>query len=163
MWRPHLNRKLFYMSRKILLGLLLVLIAVQFVRPERNTSETFITTNDISHTVAIPGDVHDIFRKKCYDCHSNNTSYPWYVNIQPVGWWMGGHIKEGKEELNFSEFKTYDKKKADHKLEEVYEEIVEGHMPIGSYTITHRDAEVTPEELEKIGSWLRSLGIHVKG
>ena len=151
------------MIKKILVGLLVVFIIIQFFRPERNVSEVAITDNDISKTVAISGEVHEVFRNKCYDCHSNNTAYPWYVNIQPVAWWMASHIDEGKEELNFSEFKTYDKEKADHKLEEIYEEIAEGNMPITSYTIIHRDAKVTPEELEKIAGWLRSLNIAIKG
>ena len=151
------------MAKKIILALAAIFVIIQFFRPERNTSDVLITENDISKTVAITTEVHDIFRKKCYDCHSNNTTYPWYVNIQPVGWWMDGHIDEGKEELNFSEFKTYDKKRADHKLEEIYEEIAEGHMPIASYTITHRDAKITPDELEKIAGWLRSLNVPIKG
>lgn len=151
------------MIKKLLVALLALFIIIQFFRPERNVSEAAITDNDISNAVAISGDVHEVIRKKCYDCHSNNTNYPWYVNIQPVGWWMAGHVNEGKEELNFSEFKTYDKEKADHKLEEIYEEIAEGHMPITSYTFTHREARVTPEELEKISGWLRSLNIAIKG
>lgn len=151
------------MIKKLLVALLALFIIIQFFRPERNVSEAAITDNDISNAVAISGGVHEVIRKKCYDCHSNNTNYPWYVNIQPVGWWMAGHVNEGKEELNFSEFKTYDKEKADHKLEEIYEEIAEGHMPITSYTFTHREARVTPEELEKISGWLRSLNIAIKG
>ena len=109
------------MVKKVLLVLLAIFVAIQFVRPKRNISEVLITENDISNTVVISGEVHDILRKKCYDCHSNNTTYPWYVNIQPVGWWMAGHVDEGKDELNFSEINKKQKKLAKHKLDEIYD------------------------------------------
>lgn len=75
---------------------------------------------------------------------------------------MASHIHEGKEELDFSEFKTYSAKRAAHKLEEISEEIAEGNMPIDSYLWIHSDAKVTPDELREINSWIASLGIRVK-
>ena len=113
-------------------------------------------------TYGIPEAVHNILVQKCYDCHSNNTTYPWYSNIQPVGWWMYGHIDHAKEHLNFSEFKTYAEKKANHKLEELSEMVTEGEMPLASYLIAHREAKVTPEEVAMINNWIQSLGIKIK-
>ena len=55
----------------------------------------------------MPDSVKVILQNACYDCHSNNTRYPWYVNIQPVGWWMSGHIADARDGLNFSEFGGY--------------------------------------------------------
>jgi len=89
--------------KKILLVILIVFIAIQFIIPARNTSGQVLPT-DITKTVNIPDKVLDVFKNSCYDCHSNNTRYPWYVNIQPMGWVMASHIKNGKENLNFSEF-----------------------------------------------------------
>src|SRR5690606_36909495 len=91
--------------------------------------------------------------------HSNNTVYPWYTNIQPIGWWMASHINEGKEELNFSTFGTYAKERADHKLEEIIEVLDEGTMPLQSYLWMHGDAAVTQEESQLITAWIISLGI----
>lgn len=92
--------------RTILIVLLIALIIIQFIRPKKNISEG-IAANDISSKYAIPTDVNDILKVSCYDCHSNNTAYPWYWNIQPVMWFMNGHINEGKRHLNFSIFTTY--------------------------------------------------------
>jgi hypothetical protein len=147
------------MAKKIILILLAVLVIIQFIRPERNVSEEIITARDISKVHPIPENVHQILIKKCYDCHSNNTNYPWYINFQPVGWWLAHHIDEGKEELNFSEFSTYDKKKADHKLEEVGEVLEDGSMPLESYTLIHTEAKISAEEKEAINTWLKSLPI----
>jgi hypothetical protein len=146
------------MAKKILIGLLVVVLLMQ---PTKNQSETR-AENDISTVYALPAGVHETFEKKCYDCHSNNTQYPWYVHIQPIGWWMASHIKEGKDELNFSEFKTYEPKRAAHTLEEISEEIGGGHMPIESYTWLHPEAKVTADERKAINGWIASLGIKVK-
>src|SRR6187402_914348 len=118
--------------KKILIGILGALVIIQFIRPTKNESETVITANDISKVYAMSESVQQILVNKCYDCHSNSTQYVWYYNIQPVAWWMAHHIDEGKDELNFSEFKTYPEKKAIHKLEELSEAVNEGWMPIDS-------------------------------
>lgn len=149
------------MKKKILIGLLIIVVLMQVMQPTKNQSE-LLSPNDISKVYALPAGVHETFVEKCYDCHSNNTKYPWYVHIQPIGWWMASHVKEGKDELNFSEFGTYDTKRANHKLEEVSEEIAEGHMPIDSYLWLHGESKVNNEELKAINSWIASLGIKVK-
>ena len=91
------------MVKKVLIFLLVVFIIIQFFRPEKNQNDQ-ILASDITHVVTVPDSVMGILKVACYDCHSNNTRYPWYNNIQPVAWWMKDHIDEGKRELNFSEF-----------------------------------------------------------
>ena len=146
------------MLKKISLTFLAVLIIIQFIRPGKNT-DSGPHPGDIGNTYALPGGVHDVLKNKCYDCHSNNTSYPWYTNIQPIGWWMASHIKEGKGELNFSTFSEYAKDQADHKLEEIIEVLEEEAMPLKSYLWMHPDAAVTHEESQLIKTWINSLGI----
>ena len=150
------------MIKKILIGLLLLAVIIQLLQPTKNISDGPFE-NDISKAYLVPVDIQNVITQKCYDCHSNNTQYPWYIHIQPIGWWMASHIKEAKDELNFSEFKTYDKKKADHKLEEVMEVLEDGAMPIKSYLWIHSDAKVSPEEVKAINTWIQSLGIVPEG
>lgn len=150
------------MVKKIAVGLLVLLLAIQFIRPAKNVAEG-LSAEDISVVYpAMPKEIHALLQKKCYDCHSNNTAYPWYSTVQPVAWWMNSHIVEGKEELDFSNFAAYEKKKADHKLEELVEVVTEGEMPLKSYTLIHRDAIVTPEEAIAIRTWVSSLGIMIE-
>lgn len=144
--------------RKIGILLLMLLVVMQFIQPKKNRAEG-LGEGDISNVYALPDGLHELFRKKCYDCHSNNTRYPWYFNVQPIGWWLAAHVHDGKEHLNFSEFKRYDAKKANHALEEIGEVIEEGSMPIKAYTMFHADSKITPEEAAKINAWLASLEI----
>lgn len=96
--------------RVILFSVLVVFVLIQFIRPARNrSSQTF--PHDITNLYAVPQDVQTILKDACYDCHSNNTRYPWYVDIQPVGWLLAKHVRDGKEELNFNEYGFYSSKR----------------------------------------------------
>lgn len=142
-------------TRKILLAVLAVIVLIQFIRPEKNISATE-SKNDIFLKYPASDSVKSLVRTSCYDCHSNNTEYPWYTEIQPIGLWMNHHVEEGKGELNFSEFLTYNPKKADHKLDEATDEIKEGEMPITSYTLIHHNAKLLPEQRKEVIAWIQT-------
>lgn len=142
------------MIKKILLGLLVVFIALQFFQINKKPIE-FDASQDFFTTVEAPEDLKMLIRDACYDCHSHETTYPWYASIQPVGWWLKDHIDHGKGELNFSEWTTYPARKAGHKLEECYEEVEEKHMPLKPYLITHSEARMTDEQRAAVVAWFK--------
>lgn len=143
------------MIRRILLVLLLALVAIQFFRPTRNNG-TVTGPNDFTKVVQVPEQVMTILNVSCMDCHSNHTEYPWYTNIQPIGWWMQHHVDEGREELNFSEFKNYPVKKQKHKLHECEEMIEENEMPLSSYTMMHSDAVLNETQKKVLIDWIHT-------
>lgn len=142
--------------KKILIVLLFALVVIQFIRPEKNQSAEK-TANDILAMYPPDTETAGLLDKACNDCHTNNTKYPWYSNIQPVAWWLADHVKEGKQHLNFSEFGTYRLRKQYHKMEEVIEQVKEGEMPLNSYTWTHGDARLTTEQKAQITGWAQSV------
>jgi len=144
------------MRRRILLIIIIILIAIQFIRPAKNQSND-VLTSEISHVYTVPQNVSVILKKACNDCHTNNTVYPWYAQIQPVGWWLNHHIEEGKDELNFNEFGAYAVPRQYHKLEEVVEQVKEGEMPIWSYTLIHTNAKLTDEEKQTLINWAQGI------
>lgn len=133
--------------------LLGVFVVIQFIRPTKNVGKVH-GDNDINHVVNVPENVEAILVKACYDCHSNNTNYPWYTNIQPFGWWIQHHVDEGIEELNFSEYKNYKLKRQRHKLHECEEMIEEDEMPLNSYLWIHSEAKLTKEEKQALITWV---------
>jgi hypothetical protein len=143
--------------RKIGILLLSILVVIQFIQPTKNISAT-LGQSDIGDVYAVPQDLHEMLMKKCYDCHSNNTRYPWYFNIQPIGWWLAAHVHDGKEHLNFSEFKNYTPEKARHKLDELLEVVEDRSMPLKAYTMFHKDTELTTEDEAAMKAWLTTLG-----
>ena len=144
--------------KKIGLLILIILVVIQFIQPKKNLSDG-PSENDISKVYAMPDQLHQTFMHKCYDCHSNNTKYPWYFHVQPIGWWLAAHVHDAKEELNFSEFKNYDQEKANHKLEELGEVVEERSMPLKAYTMFHEGTELTDADEKAIKEWLASVGV----
>lgn len=143
-------------SKKIILTLLVILAVIQFFRINKNNPPVDQKKDFIFKMHASPGIAH-ILKTSCYDCHSNETIYPWYTNVAPVSWWLKNHINEGRHHLNFSEWKNYSSKKADHKLKECVDMILEGEMPLYSYTLIHRDAVLNEEQRHALVVWLESL------
>lgn len=149
------------LKKKILLLVIALLVIIQFFRPALNQSSAE-SPNDVFAHYSAPDSLQQMIRTACYDCHSNNTVYPWYSNIQPVAWWLADHVNEGKSELNFSEFATYKPKKADHKMEEVIEMIEKGEMPLKSYTIIHGDAKLSLSQQKAINDWAKAVRAQIQ-
>lgn len=144
--------------KKVGLVLLVVLIIAQFFGPEKNDGDIASVEAFIADTNP-PEDVQMIMKSACFDCHSDHTRYPWYNNITPVNYWLADHVKDGKKHFNVSKWTDYSDKKKDHKLEELAEEVEEGHMPLPSYTWTHSDAKLTKEQIEAVEAWVKTARI----
>lgn len=145
---------------KLFLYLLLgAFVVIQFFRPKKNINKgPEATASNISKIINVPENINGILVKACNDCHSNNTKYPWYANIMPVGWVLSNHVKEGKKELNFDEFATYSPRRQKKKLEEVADEVKEGKMPISGYKKLHKEARLTEEEKTALINWATEAG-----
>jgi len=137
---------------KILLVIAIVFIAIQFIPSTKNIAVQESVT-DISKSVIMPYKVQTVLVNACYDCHSNNTSYPWYSKIQPVRWMMDSHVKEGKEEINFSEFGNYSTRSQISKLKGIANSIKDNIMPLSSYRLMHKSANLSEAEKNLIISW----------
>lgn len=141
--------------KRILIILLIGFIIIQFFRPKKNVSGG-PQPNNIANVYPVPENVKAILAKACNDCHSNNTKYPWYSNIQPVAWWLANHVEEGKRELNYDEFATYRPRKQYIRMDQTNELVKEGEMPLSSYTWVHKDARLTSEEKLALATWAES-------
>lgn len=143
--------------KKIGIVLLIAFIIIQFFKPDRNINTTpDAVKNDISAVMHVPADVQLILQTSCYDCHSNNTKYPWYANVQPVAWWLNHHIEEGKHEINFNEFATYRIRRQYRKMQEIVEQVQEGEMPMSSYTLIHGDASLNETQKTSLVNWAKA-------
>ena len=148
--------------KKIALGLLIILVLIQFIPGRINRNGQTLTT-DIVNNYQIPPEVHSVLKKACYDCHSNNTHYPWYARVQPFRLLLDRHVRLGKEELNFSEYGAYSKKKQYNKLRSIAESLEEGTMPLKSYQLMHADAKLNETEKAAILKWVEDTRNLIKG
>ena len=150
-WKyPNLkNTSMKKIIKKILLVLFILLVLIQLYPKAKKNNHPSIA-NDITQIHTVPDSIQVILKTSCYDCHSNNTYYPWYSNLQPVSFWLNDHIEEGKKELNFSEFATYRLARQYRKLEEIIKQVKEDEMPLQSYTIIHRDAVLSTTKVSGV-------------
>ena len=137
------------------------LAAIQLVRPARNAG---VAEGPRSLTMvhAVPDDVRSTLRRACYDCHSDSTRYPWYANVQPVGWWLQHHVNEGKRELNLSTFAAYPASRAVRKLHAIADEVSDRRMPLRSYLLIHGEARLTDAEARRLADWADELGDEIE-
>lgn len=144
------------MKKKIFLGLIIILALMQFKSVDK-TNPPLIAEQDFFSTNTAPAEIKALFKNACYDCHSNETKYPWYFNVAPISWWTRAHIDNAREELNFSIWNTYSAKKRSHKIEESAEKITDKEMPLLSYIIAHPEARISEEERGIMATWLNSI------
>ena len=140
-------------NKKITLVLVVVIVAIQFVQPARNKNAGEMPS-DFTVMYVVPENVKTVLQTACYDCHSNNTNYPWYASIQPLGWIMAGHIKNGKAELNFSGFGGYTNRKQITKLKEMANQVKDNAMPLPSYKLLHTNARLSAADKALVVHWL---------
>lgn len=142
--------------------LAILFIAAQLIRPDR-TNPPVDPQLDI-HTVAqVPADVSAILKRSCFDCHSNQTVWPWYTNITPINWWIvDTHVEHGREHHNFNEWGKMNEKDRDHMFDEICEEVEKDAMPLPSYLILHGDARLSESQKRTLCDWTRAERERIK-
>lgn len=143
--------------KKIILWVVLgVFVGIQFMPTEHNQSNIVLQT-DFMLVNNVSGEINEKLQVSCYDCHSNNTQYTWYNKVQPIALFLEGHIKEGKAELNFSEWDSYSNRRKTSKLKSIISQIENNKMPLKSYTFIHSNAEFTNSEKQEIIRYFNQL------
>ena len=145
------------------IGILLIIafVGIQFIPTKRNVSNE-VYKADFMKVYKVPSEISEKLKVSCYDCHSNNTEYPWYSRIQPATWYLEGHVNEGKEELNFNEFGNYSARKQRSKLSSMIRELKSDMMPLSSYLIIHKDAIFDKNEKKKMVTFFENLKLQIE-
>ncbi len=143
------------MKRKILLAVVAILVVIQVFQIDK-TNPAADPAKDFIALEQPPQEVANLLKDACYDCHSNDSEYPWYTNIQPVGWWIKRHINEARKELNYAVWADYQAKRKAHKFEEMVDEVEKGKMPLKSFTLMHPEAKLTDAQRQAMVAWFRS-------
>ncbi|MGV8946302.1 MAG: heme-binding domain-containing protein [Lutibacter sp.] len=140
----------------IVLVLLLGFVGVQFVPTELNQSNV-VPKTDFLLVNNPPENISALLQVSCYDCHSNNTDYPWYNKTQPVAWFLKNHVSDGKEELNFNDWDDYSDRRKNSKLKSIINQIKDDEMPLSAYTLIHRDAVLSKSEKTMVIDYMKKI------
>lgn len=139
------------MKRKIALGIIGLLVAIQLVPVKRdNPPETA--------PLQAEAEVTAIFQRSCFDCHSNQTVWPWYSKVAPLSWMVAHHVQEGRDHLNFSDWEALSDQKKRKLAGEIMDEVGEGEMPLKGYPQMHPEARLTGADLNVIKAWCQQVG-----
>lgn len=138
-----------------LLIIILIFIGMQLIPVEHSNPP-------VANEIKVSMDVKNVLKNSCYDCHSNESVWPWYSYVAPVSYFLADHVKDGRKHLNFSEWGNLDSAKMKKKLNEIIEEINEGEMPLSSYLLLHPEAEMTPEKIKLIVDWAENYKLSLE-
>lgn len=131
------------------------IIAIQFNRPARENIP-IVQAETLEATTQLPENVDQILKRSCNDCHTNQTNWVWYSNIAPISWGMVDHVNDGRKELNFSKWATYNSNRKDHKLDEICEQVETGEMPHYQYLWLHWNASLSKDDVKTLCDWTSS-------
>ena len=131
----------------VVIGVVLLVIAIQFIPVDRDNPPA-------TARIGGPGAVVAILERSCYDCHSNETRWPWYSRVAPVSWVIARDVREGREQLNFSRWAEYTQKEKARHSDEILDEVSKGGMPLKAYVLLHREAKMKPGDVDVLRTWV---------
>lgn len=144
---PEKKRSMLKTLILVVVGLaLVVFVGIQFKTVDRSNPP-------VTQVVDAPPEVMAILKRSCFDCHSNETVWPWYSRIAPISWRVAGHVDHGRKHVNFSTWDEYDAEDRADIIHESYEEAEEGHMPLPDYLRMHPEAALSAEDIEVLRIW----------
>ena len=143
-------------TKWILLALLIVAIVIQFIRPDM-VSPPVDRKHTIQAATHVPPNIDSTLHRACYDCHSNESRWPWYAQISPVSWWLKSDVNDARAALNFSEFATLPKQKQLKKLDDACDEVKKGDMPPKVYLPMHPAAHLADADRQALCTWFTSV------
>ena len=143
--------------KRIVLLLLGIVVLIQFI-PSNLPDVSFENPNDLLANNDVPESIENLLRTSCYDCHSNETVYPWYSYVAPVSFLISKDTREGRHHLNFSEWEKMDAIEKAEALDDMAEEVEEGEMPMKIYPIMHSNARLSDADRNALAEWAEEMG-----
>jgi hypothetical protein len=137
------------MLKKILIALAIIVVGIQFIPVDRSNPP-------VAGKIDAPSNVLSILKASCFDCHSNETEWPWYSYVAPVSFLVSEDVEDGRKRVNFSEWDKYDDEKRAKKLDAIIEEVEEGEMPLSKYTLMHPDAKMDQAKIKVLKDWINN-------
>ena len=137
----------------IAIGLIVVFLGIQFVRPARTNPPVDESQTILARTQMTP-EVAAILDRSCRDCHTHKTVWPWYTNVAPISWWLSNHVNDGRKDLNLSEWGRLPPDRQDKKLRQICDEVSDGVMPLSSYLPMHPQARLSEQDKKTLCDWV---------
>ncbi|MCA1594254.1 MAG: heme-binding domain-containing protein [Acidobacteria bacterium] len=135
----------------------ILFVGVQFIRPAR-INQPIAEGQSIEARIPVTPEAEAVLNRSCRDCHSNRTEWPWYSHVAPMSWLVIDHVNHGRRRLNFSDWSRYDRRESQQLLKAICRTAKRGEMPLDSYTLIHRQAKLSTEDVQALCDWAQSEG-----
>ncbi|MEO8484113.1 MAG: heme-binding domain-containing protein [Acidobacteriota bacterium] len=126
------------------------LVGLQFLPLDRSNPPV---TAEIPASAA----VNSVIRRACYDCHSNETMWPWYSRVAPVSFLVARDVHEGRRHLNFSTWGQYEPAKQAKLVREIWKQVSTGEMPMSIYLPLHPHARLSAQDKAVFEAWAKTV------
>ena len=136
--------------KRVFGALLLVFLVIQLVPLDRSNPP-------VEADLDAPADVKAVLKRACYDCHSNETAWPWYARVAPVSWLVAKDVREGRKHLNVSEWGKMSERKQAGAARAMWRELEDGRMPLPVYLPMHPEAKLSEADRAAVRAWAASL------
>ena len=140
---------------RVVLALGVLFLLLQLIQPERTNPPA--SADDLRRHLPASPRVAGLLRAACFDCHSNQTRWPWYSYVAPVSWLVSRDVEEGRKHLNFSQWGSYERRKQIGRLGAVGEEVGNGEMPLPIYAAMHEEAKLSKEDRDSLVAWAEQM------
>ncbi len=137
---------------RVVLALLGIFLVAQFFRPPLTNPQSDPALS-IRNYKGIPPEVLTKMEQACFDCHSNESRWPWYSHITPVNYLIASDVNNGRRHVNFSEWNSYSTGRLKSSLDNIYDQVYNNEMPLTKYRWMHKEANLTPAEVKMICDW----------
>ena len=152
-WLRSNSMRLVRPGRLALAGLALLVIAIvvraQFRQPDPPPDPAL----GLSARAVVPEPVMATLRRACFDCHSNETRWPWYSRLPIASWLIERDVKKGRGQLNFSRWVQYNRFVRAELLDKVCERVTAGEMPLRPYLMLHGEARLSKTDVAGLCEW----------
>lgn len=148
--------------KRLVIVVLILVVAIQFYQPALNKDRGKVNRYDFINLYNAPANIGNMLKTSCYNCHSDNTNYAWFDYVQPARLFVESHISNAKQDLNFSEWGRYSKRKQERLITDIKKQVETGEMPLSSYKWLHREAKLDVTQIKTLIFWLENSDSTVK-
>lgn len=131
------------------------LVTMQVLSPAR-TNPSADPSLSLGAQIPVPEPVAALLRRACYDCHSNETTWPWYSRVAPASWLVVHDVDEGRGQMNFSRWAEYNEFDRADMLDEACSLASSGKMPLRPYRMMHSEARLSRQDIDALCAWTRA-------
>lgn len=144
-------------ASKLAIGAVAALILIQLI-PASRTNPPVVASRALAAHMAVPPEAQSVLKRACYDCHSNETVWPWYSHVAPISWYVAHDVNAARGHVNLEDWEAQENpKEALEHLGLTCKLMQDGKMPPADYLLMHKNASVSAADVSSVCAWTQKV------